>query len=248
MSIVRQLRVYPIKSLDPALVDEADVLASGALQWDRRFALFDAQGRVINGKGQPRLHLIRAAYDLANAEVALDGRAFSLTREGPEIAAWFTARLDQPVEWREDAAAGFPDDTVSPGPTLITDASINAVAQWFGLEADEVRLRFRANVEIEDEPPFGEDAWYGHTLMMGEVAVQAVNPCQRCAVPSRQPFTGAPDAGFQRRFADYRREHLPAWAAQPELFTHTYRLAVNTRIPATEAGKTMRVGAVVAVA
>lgn len=248
MGIVLQLRVYPVKSLGPALVDEAVVLGSGALQWDRRFALFDSQGQVICAKNQPRLHLIRTGYDLAQGEVSLDGRVFSLTRQGEDIAAWFTERLDKPVTWHEDAAAGFPDDTVSPGPTLLADATINAVAQWFAMEADEVRLRFRANVEIEDEPPFREDAWYGRTLTMGDVEVQAVNPCQRCAVPSRHPFTGAPDAGFQRRFADLRREHLPSWTARPELFTHYYRLAVNTRIPASEAGKKICVGAVVAYA
>ncbi|MBM3794118.1 MAG: MOSC domain-containing protein [Acidobacteria bacterium] len=248
MGIVRQVRFYPIKSLDPAVVDKADVLASGALRWDRRFALFNRQGEALNGKNQPRLHLVRATYGLPESEVSLDGRTFSLTRQGPEIAARFTAHLDQPVEWHEDAITGFPDDTGSLGPTLITTASINAVAAWFGMEAEEVRLRFRANVEIEDEPPFGEDAWYGRAIMIGDVQVEAVNPCQRCAVPSRHPHTGAPDAGFQRRFAELRREHLPAWTAKPELFTHYYRLAVNTRIPASEAGKSIRLGAAVGIA
>ena len=56
-----------------------------------------------------------------------------------------------------------------------------------------------------------------------------MNPCARCVVPSRDPRTGEALAGFQKRFADLRRAALAAEVdATP--FTHTYRLAVNTRL------------------
>ncbi len=137
---------------------------------------------------------------------------------------------------------GFPDDTDSPGPTLVSEASIEAVAAWFGLEAAETRPRFRANIEISGLERFGEDRWYGSTIRLGEVDWQAINPCARCVVPSRNPLTGVQDPGFQKRFTELRRQHLPAWA-DAWLFDHHYRFTVHTRIAAaTEAGKTIRVG------
>jgi len=241
MAAVREIRVYPVKALDPVVVESAEVLASGALAWDRRFALVDARGRFVNGKNRPEIHAVRAAYDLARGEVSLDGRVYSLSRQGVELAAWFSDRLGEPVAWRENEAMGFPDDTVSPGPTLVSEASINTVAAWFAWDRDETRLRFRANIEAAGLEPFEEDRWYGRTIRVGTIAVHAVNPCARCMVPSRHPRSGAQDAGFQKRFAELRRQHLPAWAGARH-FDHTYRFTVNTRIAAEHAGTVIHTG------
>ena len=242
MAAVREIRLYPVKALDPVTVSEARILASGALEWDRRFALFGPRGGFVNGKNRAEIHAVRAKYDLARGEIALDGQAFSLTRQGDDIAAWFSERLggeDEPLEWREDTGMGFPDDTGAAGPTLVSEASILAVAEWFALDAEEVRRRFRVNVEIGGLPAFGEDGWYGSAIRIGGgVTVNAVNPCARCVVPSRDALTGRQDAGFQRRFAELRKRHLPAWA-KTAAFDHYYRFSVNTRITA---GQIIRVG------
>ncbi len=69
---------------------------------------------------------------------------------------------------------------------------------------------------------------------------QGVNPCQRCVVPTRNPFTTAAYPNFQKIFVAKRRESLPSWAASR--FNHFFKLAVNTRVPASEASKTIQVG------
>ena len=242
MASVREIRLYPVKGLDPAITAEARLLPSGALEWDRRFAMVDARGRFVNGKNFAASHRIRAAFDLTGGgEVTLDGETFSLTRQGAGIAAWVSGRLGEPLEWREDTAMGFPDDTDSPGPTLVSEASLDAVAAWFALDAGQVRRRFRANIEIAGLPAFAEDRWYGSSIRVGGMAVSVVNPCARCVVPSRNALTGEQDAGFQKRFAELRKQHLPAWADAAR-FDHFYRFTVNTRIAGGEAGRTIRVG------
>ena len=241
MASVREIRIYPVKGLDPAAVQSVRVLASGALDQDRRFALADARGRFLNGKNWPGILKVRATFDMTRREVTIEGRTFSLEQEGRELAAWFSESFGEPFEWREDTLTGFPDDTVSPGPTLVSEASIEAVAAWFALDPAETRLRFRTNIEFTGLEPFAEDRWYGSAIRMGDVTVNGINPCARCTVPSRNPFDGSPDAGFQKRFAELRKQHLPAWA-HARLFDHHYRFTVNTRIPASEAGKTIRVG------
>ena len=241
MAHVSLLRIYPIKGLPPVDVAEATVLPSGALALDRRWALMDARGRFINGKNVPAIHTLDARFDVPALEVTIDGRTFSLTRQGGELAAWCGDRLGQPATWAENADAGFPDDLEATGPTFVGAASVRAVADWFGLEVDGTRRRFRANIEIDGVDAFWEDALYGTTVSIGGVDVQAINPCARCVVPSRDARTGEAIAGFQKRFAELRQQHLPP-GISPAPFNHYYRFTVNTRIAATEAGKVIRVG------
>jgi uncharacterized protein YcbX len=66
---------------------------------------------------------------------------------------------------------GFPDDTDSPGPTLVSEASLDTVAKWFAFDAEQTRRRFRANITIDGLPAFGEDRWYGSTIRIGDAEV-----------------------------------------------------------------------------
>jgi MOSC domain-containing protein len=241
MPHVSLLRLYPIKGFPPVDVTEATVLLSGALALDRRWALMDARGRFVNGKNVPTIHALDARFDAAALEVTLDSRTFSLTRQGPEFAAWCGDRLGQPVTWAENAEAGFPDDLEATGPTFVSAASVRAVADWFGLDVDGARRRFRCNVEIDGVDAFWEDALYGGTVSIGGVEVQAINPCARCVVPSRDARTGEAMQGFQKRFAELRQQHLPPGISTAP-FDHYYRFTVNTRIAAAEAGKVIRLG------
>jgi uncharacterized protein YcbX len=223
-----RIQLHPIKGMDAVCAAEARVLPSGALEFDRRWALLDGRGRFVSGKNLRAIHSIRARFDLKALTVALDGHVFSL-QDGDAIARWCSQRFGQPVTWREDAAVGFPDDLDSPGPTLISTASLEEAAKWFGISLNQVRARFRTNLEIPDVPAFWEDRLYGSNVRIGEVKLTAVNPCQRCVVPSRDPGTGVELAGFQKRFAELRKLHLPDWA-KTEQFNHYYRFAVNTRV------------------
>lgn len=226
---VRQLRVYPVKGLGPIAVDSARVLDSGALEFDRRWALVDSRERFINGKNYAAIHRIRAGFDLGRLEITVEGNTWSLAKDAGAIGAWFTERLGERVELRENELTGFPDDTVSPGPTVVTEASINAVAGWFGFDSDAIRLRFRANIELSGLPAFWEDHLYGSEFRIGGVRLLAVNPCARCIVPSRDALTGEATAEFQKRFMALRRQHLPE-GAKAAYFDHYYRFTVNTRL------------------
>lgn len=244
MARVRELRIYPVKGLDPVSVSAVRVLPSGALEFDRRWALFDARGNFINGKNRPALHAVRAAFDMDRGEIRLDsGTAWSLSREAGAVERWFAGLLGEPVTLRENPGAGFPDDTDSPGPTIASEASFAAVAGWFGFTPSAVRLRFRANIEIAGVEAWWEDRLYGSRFQIGATRFTAVNPCARCVVPSRDAHSGEPAPGFQKRFMELRREHLPA-AANAALFDHTYRFAVNTRLDGggATAGTIIRIG------
>ncbi len=78
-----RILIYPIKSFDAVEVVSTDVLPSGALRNDRRWALVDADDRVVNGKRSPLVHQIRSRFDLAHERVELscggDTVSFRLT-------------------------------------------------------------------------------------------------------------------------------------------------------------------------
>jgi uncharacterized protein YcbX len=251
--IVERLFIHPIKSLDRVSVREARVLMGGSLVHDREFALFDQDGNFVNGKQQPRVHLLRAEYDLANFTVTLrtqdqgDAQTFHLLDERARLEAWFSDFFGFSVVLRRDTTTGFPDDPVSPGPTILSVATLDEISSWFPeLNREQTSRRFRANIEIANVPAFWEDQLFGEPstvveFTIGQVQFHGVNPCQRCVVPSRHPDTGDMIHGFQKTFSEKRKATLPAWAVASR-FNHFYRLSINTRISAAETGKVIHVG------
>ena len=142
---------------------------------------------------------------------------------------------------------GFPDDSAAYGPTLVSNASLRKVQTWYAaVSFDNVRRRFRTNVELVGGDAFCEDALFGapgelRPFRLGGVAFLGHNPCQRCVVPTRDPETGEVTHGFQKSFATFRQNHLPPWA-DVRRFNHFYRFAVNTSIPAVEVGQASESG------
>jgi uncharacterized protein YcbX len=235
--------IYPIKSLDAVEVASADVLPSGAMRSDRRWALVDADDRFVNGKRSPLIHRIRSWFDLEDERVDLsfggDTVSFRLTEYRADLERWLSERLETDVRLVENCETGFPDDLDAPGPTIISTATLVAVAEWFpGLTVDEARRRFRANLEIDGVEAFWEDRLYGREgepvrFRIGDVEFLGTNPCQRCVVPTRDSQTGDLFSDFQKQFTTQRESTLPAWAERSR-FNHFYRLAVNTRVLSSE--------------
>jgi uncharacterized protein YcbX len=256
------IRLHPIKSLDPVSVAEARIGPAGGLEPDRAWALYTLDNRVVRGKRTSAIFRIRAEFAPDVSLVTLSAptdprgiaaRQFAFPQEHDAAAEWFTEYFEQRVLVRH-SLNGFPDDTVANGPTIISTPTLRTVCEWFPeLTLSEGRRRFRTTLEIDGEaasealPPFWEDRLFGPAntyavrFRIGEVNFEGSNPCERCSVPPRDSYTGEDGLGFQKRFSDLRREHLPPWATA-ERFDHFYRLATNTRVALTETGKTLHVG------
>ena len=202
------------------------------------------------------MHLIRAAYppDVSSVTLTVPGdrrnlpeMTFAFPSDTEGAAEWFSMYFEQAIQVRY-TREGFPDDGLASGPTIVSTASLEAVCEWFpGMALDEARRRFRATLEIDGVPAFWEDQLFGESetsivrFKIGEICFEGSNPCARCPVPSRDSTTGVTDDGFQKRFTELRRAHLPSWAPVAR-FDHFYRLSTNTRVPSTEHGKLLRQG------
>jgi uncharacterized protein len=281
------IRLHPIKSLDPVYVSEARISPSGGLALDRAWALHSVDGKWVNGKRTPAIHLIRASYapDLRSVTLAVPGdrreiptRTFAFPEAHEDASEWFSVFFEQQIIIRY-SEGGFPDDTLANGPTIVSTASLQAVSDWFtpsaregssptpegftfikegfrGISLDEARRRFRATLEIDTDPSatngerlpaFWEDQLFGPDersvvrFRIGEVHFEGSNPCARCPVPPRNPFTGENLDGFQKHFTRQREATLPPWSPR-DRFDHFYRLSTNTRVAPSEHNKPLRLG------
>ena len=255
MSKLSKILIFPIKSLAPIALNEVEISAGGALKGDREFAMFDQSGKYVNAKRYPKIHRIRAKYELSDRLVHLQIQAqqevstFHLDRDRIELTDWLSKFFEQPVELRQNVNNGFPDDPEAWGATVISEETLANVQSWYTnpkISLEQIRDRFRTNLEIADTEPFWEDRLFakaGETVpfKIGDVQFLGTNPCQRCPVPTRDTITGEVYLEFQKIFTRQREATLPM-NVERSRFNHFYRLALNTRIPLTEAGKILKIG------
>ena len=184
------IRLHPIKALDPVPVNEARIGPNGGLELDRVWTLYSADGRWVNAKRTAAMHLIRASYapDISSVTLTVPGdrrkipaMSFAFPGDAESAAEWFSMYFEQAIQVRY-TREGFPDDGLAPGPTIVSTASLQAVCEWFpGMTLDEARRRFRTTLEIDADhsaigneldrssgaaetlPPFWEDQLFAES-------------------------------------------------------------------------------------
>ncbi len=255
-AVLTQITIYPIKSLDGKIVDRSKISLGGALEFDRRWAIVDDRGKVVNAKRTAKIHQIRSRFKFVELDRQLlvtvqagdnHPQTFCLMTELAQLAKWLSEFFCFPVTIIENTVTGFPDDLSAYGPTIISTATLAAISDWFpSLDLAEVRRRFRTNLEISHVPAFWEDKLFSKpgevvNFQVGNVRFYGINPCQRCIVPTRNSLTGDITSKFQQIFNHQRQQTLPP-TVNIARFNHFYRLAINTQIPLFDAGKFLNTG------
>ncbi|AFZ73348.1 MOSC domain-containing protein [Natronobacterium gregoryi] len=255
MARLERIRTYPVKSLDGVDREEVTIRENGTLAGDRTFALFDADGKLVEGPRTDRVHDITNEYDPETGTLTADisgsdengPRQFDLgtDRGRGRAAAWFSDVFefgDLTLERDEDRGYVARNGM---GTSVISTATLETVADWFeDLTVESVRRRMRANLEISGVEPFWEDRFVGDdapAFVVGGVRLEGATPCARCVVPGRDPDTGEPLPEFRERFVEKRRETLPDWADE-EAFDHYYTLMLIADVVEADRGTTLAVG------
>lgn len=249
MPKLSRITIYPIKSLDGVVVQSATVTSGGTFAHDREYAFFDSDGNVVNAKRTAKIQRIRAVFDEGLKSVTLSAQGEKATFElgDSKLETWVSEYLGFRITMHRNTQTGFPDDLNAWGATLVSEATYHEVNAWFrGISIEELRQRFRTNLELSECEPFWEDRLCDEPprtvpFQIGEVKIEGVNPCSRCVVPTRNPLSSEPTPKFQKHFSETRNATLPVWATR-EAFAHFYKLSVNTRIAKNQAGKIIRVG------
>jgi len=241
-------------------VESVEINGAGTFDGDREYALvdpgagdiaedrFDTVGRTFNGKEIDHTHEVTSAFDPDTDALTLttddtgETQRFDLGSERAAASEWFSGFVGESVELRHRDPPGFLDRPTL-GPSVISTATLEAVASWFdGMTPEGARIRLRPNVEIGGVPAFWEDRFLGEDpsgFEVGGVRFEGAEACARCVVPSRDPDTGDPIERFRERFAERREATLPEWA-EKDAFEHFFTVMLITEVP--EAGRGRRVG------
>ena len=108
MPYLSRIFVYPIKSLDGVALTKAKVLKSGALEHDRELAIFDESGQFLNGKRNPKFHLLRTTFDFNSGTVCLQAQGseqiqvFHIDEERTGLEAWLSDYFGLQVQLQQN--------------------------------------------------------------------------------------------------------------------------------------------------
>lgn len=198
---VTELHRWPVKSMGGQPVDALDVGVHGAAG-DRAHAVFDVhkgRPRRLTAREAPRLLAWSAAYADGADQAVLrspDGRDWSWS--DPGLAAALSSDLGREVTLRtdRDGQQDLPDSLL-----VTVQSTLQALAGELGAPLD--LRRFRTNIHVElDADPFAEESWEGRVLRVGDAELELLHPCERCAIPTRDPDTQQKWAPLLRHLFD----------------------------------------------
>lgn len=219
---LRGLYLYPLKSCAPLAQTRAVVEPRG-LAGDRRWIVVDAAGRFVTGRQQPRLTLIRARPDGADA-LQLDapdmpplrlapmhgGERVATTIWGSQVAslpgdaaadAWITRFLGQPARFAhmDQAAVRAIDPDYGDGAVSYADGFPLLLISAAAMDGLNARLARPLSI-LRFRPNLVVDGAAAHAedgwtrIRIGEVTFDVVKPCTRCVFTTVDFERGERDA------------------------------------------------------
>jgi uncharacterized protein YcbX len=177
------LRTFPVKSLDGEQLAEVQVLASG-LQYDRGWAVVDAEGGVVTGKRAPALREVGATVTAAPA----DGPALLLPGAGPLPVRGASADdalsrvVGRPVRVQAAAGAGIGFNEVAAVHLVSRQAVEAAAAQEAaaaGAACDIEDPRANVVVDLAADQEL-ETSWVGREVVLGEAVLRVSQTPKHC--------------------------------------------------------------------
>ncbi len=251
--VLSLIRIHPIKSLDPVELTEAEIGAY-SLRHDREFAMVASDGQYVNGKRTGRVNQLKAEFDLPAGRVKLadrdnahDVHEFALREANGDLTKHLSGFFDLDVQFVREQHGEMMDMPRVASVSIISTATLESLhADMPEYSMDELRLRFRANLEIGGVEPHWEDCLFaspgeGVAFTLGDANMIGIGPRARCNVPPRDPYSGETDKTFAKKMMASRSKNLPIGSTLTE-HGNFYHLTVNTYVPQSETGKLIRLG------
>lgn len=251
--ILQKITIYPIKGLSSQSLQASVISEGGCLLHDREFAMFDANGKYVNGKANPLVHFLHSSVDFDRKIMSFKPQSelwwkeFHFEDELHEIESYLSDYFKEPVKLLRNKTGRYLDVPDKGGVTIVSTESLQLTSTWFpSLSVEETRRRFRVTLEFDGVSAFWEDRLFSGKgncveFKVGDVSVFGMSPCARCVVPSRNPDTAQVITAFQKTFAEKRYSSQTQGSKLNE-YGHHYHLSVNCLIPPSEVGKMMVVG------
>lgn len=224
---VSWIHIVPIKALAIQELQQVELGTLG-VENDRRFCIVDPDGKMLNAKRVPKFVAIRPRFDPEMRVLRLHmpdgsevdgpirlGRAITVSIyrrhtpakvvEGPWSAA-LSALAGRPAQLArfDDPGEGVDRTGQDAGATLLSEASLHAIAKAAGVTAAVDPRRFRMLFGIAGVEPHAEDGWISRKVHIGQAIVVPRGNVGRCAVTTVDPVTGESDLDTLAALAAYR--------------------------------------------
>tara|TARA_R110002096_G_scaffold413811_1_gene614738 strand:+ start:11386 stop:12192 length:807 start_codon:yes stop_codon:yes gene_type:complete len=247
-----KIRLYPVKSLDPIEVTEAEV-GIRSLLYDREFAMVTKDWRYVNGKRTGRVNELKTEFDLSKGIIKLtnrnkmDWQEFELREKNDKLEAYLEDFFETKISVLQRTEGEFMDMPGTSSVTIVSDETLKSLHKDLNDKSlDTLRLRFRANIELSGVPAYWEENLFAGSgkavhFKIGDVEMIGISPRARCNVPPRNPLTGETDKSFVKKMIRSREENLPKGSLVPN-YGSLYHLTVNTYVPDNQKGKTLFLG------
>jgi len=247
-----KIRIYPIKALDYVELSSSRISVH-ALQYDRQFAIMASDGRYVNGKRTGRVNQLKAQYDLKGTpKVRLSDRnsnqveEFELRPGNEQLNEFLSDFFSMSAKLVESKTGDFHDIPIRSSASIVSQASLETLQVEMPVYSlNELRQRFRANLEITGVEAFWEELLcpvpnQGMRFTIGDVEFIAMAPRARCNVPPKNPLTGEMDKSFMQRMLKSRQRTLPENSRIPD-FGNLYYLSVDAYLSKEQQGKSLAV-------
>ena len=211
---IASLYRYPVKGLSPEPLQSVAVTSGETLPFDRAYAIENGPGRSDANAPRhlPKITFLMLMRDerLATLRTLFDDSTETLTiqRDGKQVArGQLTTPLGRQLieqfvgAYMKAEIRGAPKIVRAPGHSfsdvaakcvhIVNLATVREVERVVGRPIDP--LRFRANLYLDDVPPWAEFSWLDKDIAVGPVKLRVFARTTRCAATNVDPNTGARD-------------------------------------------------------
>jgi hypothetical protein len=224
MSSVVRINVTPVKGTALMHPDRAELTPSG-IPGNRRFFLVDEAGALVSADTLGLLVQIAAAYDRDAGRLRLafpDGAVVEgpTSGLGERIVVDFYGRAVDAAVVKGPFSEAFSDLAGRPlrllrcerdgdgsdihHVSLVSRASVAALADGAGHTSDLDARRFRMDLELDGSAAYEEDTWDGRRIRLGDAVVRLHGQIPRCVITTLDPDTGSKDFETLKEIARQR--------------------------------------------
>jgi uncharacterized protein YcbX len=210
---VLRLNVTPVKGLALAHPEEVTLTEIGVAD-NRLFFMVDQDGAMVSADKFGPMQQVRASFDPERDVLTLAFPDGSEVKGGavPTHEAVASDFYGRPVASHvvqgpfSEALSDYiglgvrlvRSDLAGEGSdvhhlTLVSKASVVALARAGGADGDIDSRRFRMLFELDGCDPYEEDTWDGRLLRIGESTVRVCGQVPRCVITTQSPSTGQKD-------------------------------------------------------
>jgi uncharacterized protein YcbX len=198
------LQRFPVKSMGVEALSVVEVGRVG-LVGDREWAVYGLDGKLASGKHSRRFRRMDPVFELLarrldDETVVTLPDGSSVTAGTPEADEALSVHFGEPVTVRRETEVPHQDAATF---SLVGTATLVELGRHEGDGRPLDPRHLRANVVVETEQPYVEEAWIDHEVTVGTVRLRLTEGIERCRMVGVAQVGLAERPGMLRAISDH---------------------------------------------